>query len=78
MNLLQIQPFVLQIKAKILTAEDIDSLKIKVDTDNDGIVVLTGVVKSTAEKEEVHNIAHSVDGVKQVLNNLIIDPDQFK
>lgn len=67
-----------QIKAKILTAEDIDSLKIKVDTDNDGIVVLTGAVKSAAEKEEVHNIAHSVDGVSNVLNKLIIDPDQFE
>ena len=67
-----------QIKAKILTTEDIDSLNIKVDTDNDGIVVLTGAVKSTAEKETVNNIAHSVDGVKKVLNNLIIDPDLFR
>ncbi len=66
------------IKAKILTAKEIDSLDIKVDTDNDGIVVLTGAVKSTAEKEEAHNIAHSVDGVKKVLNKLIIDPNQLR
>ncbi len=66
-----------QIKA-ILTAKDIDSLHIKVDTDNDGIVVLTGAVKSTAEKEKVYNIAHSVDGVKKIQNKLIIDPDQFR
>ena len=67
-----------QIKAKILAAKDIDSLHIKVDTDNNGIVVLTGAVKSEAEKETVHNIAHSVDGVKKVLNKLTIDPELFK
>lgn len=67
-----------QIKAKILGAKDINSLHIKVDTDNNGIVVLTGAVKSDAEKERVHNIAHSVDGVKKVMNKLIIDPALFK
>ena len=67
-----------QIKAKLLAANDIDSLHIKVDTDNNGIVVLTGSVKSEAEKERVHNIAHSVDGVKKVLNKLIVDPALFK
>lgn len=54
-----------QIKSKILVAKDIDSLHIKVDTDNNGIVVLTGAVKSAEEKERVHNIAHDVDGVKK-------------
>jgi hyperosmotically inducible protein len=66
-----------QIKSKILVAKEIDSLHIKVDTDNNGIVVLTGAVKSVEEKERVHNIAHGVDGVKQVLNNLNIDPALF-
>lgn len=66
-----------QIKSKILVAKDIDSLHIKVDTDNNGIVVLTGAVKSAKEKERVHNIAHDVDGVKKVLNNLKIDPALF-
>ncbi|SCX22431.1 hyperosmotically inducible protein [Nitrosomonas eutropha] len=56
-----------QIKAKLLATENIDSLHIKVETDSDGIVVLTGTVKSAAEKENVYNIAHSVDGVKKVL-----------
>ncbi len=67
-----------QIKAKLLGAKDIDSLHIKVDTDNNGIVVLTGAVESDAEKEKAHSIAHSVDGVKNVLNNLKIDPDLVK
>lgn len=64
-----------QIKAKILAADNIDSMQIKVDTDNNGVVVLTGAVKSQAEKEKVHNIAHSVDGVQKVMNNLVINPN---
>jgi len=67
-----------QIKAKILAAKEIDSLHIKVDTDNSGIVVLTGAVKSAAEKERVHDIAHSVEGSRKVINKLIIDPELFK
>lgn len=64
-----------QIKTKILATSDIDSLRIKVDTDNNGIVVLSGAVKTEAEKETVHNIAHSVDGVKQVINKVEIIPN---
>src|SRR5687768_785011 len=64
-----------QIEAKILAAENIDSMQIKVDTDKNGVVVLTGAVKSEAEKEKVHNIAHSVDGVQKVMNNLVINPN---
>lgn len=63
-----------QIKAKLLAAKDIDSLHITVDTDNSGIVVLNGAVKSEIHKRQVGEIAVSVDGVKQVINNLRIDP----
>ncbi len=65
-----------QIKTKLLAAEDIDSLRIQVDTDNNGVVVLTGTVKTEAEKDRVHNIVHSVDGVKNVFNKLEINPIQ--
>lgn len=67
-----------QIKAKILTEKEINSLHIKVDTDNSGIVVLTGAVKSAAEKERIHDLAHSVEGVRKVINKLTIDPELFK
>jgi hyperosmotically inducible protein len=66
-----------QVKVKLLAAQDIDSLHIAVDTDNNGVVALTGAVKSATQKEEVQVITSSVDGVRQVLNNLKIDPDQF-
>jgi hyperosmotically inducible protein len=65
-----------QIKAKLLAVEDIDSLHIKVDTDNNGVVVLTGTVKTEAEKDKVNSIAQSVDGVKNVLNALEISPNR--
>ncbi len=59
-----------QIKAKLLVAESIDSLRVTVDTDNNGVVVLTGTVKTEEEKERVQNIANSVDGVRKVINRL--------
>ena len=65
-----------EIKARLMEAEDIDSLFIRVDTDNNGAVVLTGTVKTEAEKDRVHNIVHSVDGVKNVFNKLEINPIQ--
>lgn len=64
-----------EIKARLMEAEDIDSLFIRVDTDNNGAVVLTGTVKTEAEKDRALNIAHSVDGVKEVLNKLEVQPD---
>jgi hyperosmotically inducible protein len=65
-----------EIKSKLLIEKDIDSLHIKVDTDSDGIVVLTGTVKTEEEKERVRNIAQSADGVKHIINNLEINPNQ--
>ena len=59
-----------QIKSKLLAADDIDSMDIKVDTDNNGIVVLSGTAKTKAESDRIHNIAHSVEGVKKVINRI--------
>ena len=57
-------------KFKLLAAEDIDSMDIKVDTDNNGVVVLSGTAKTKAESDRAHNIAHSVDGVRKVINRI--------
>lgn len=65
-----------QIKTRLLTEGDIDSLNIKVQTDNNGIVMLAGTVKTEAERELVHDIADSVEGVKEVFSNLEIISDQ--
>src|SRR5690606_19860939 len=65
----------IQIKSRLIEAKDIHSLNIQVNTDNNGIVVLTGAVKSKAEKDRALYIAYSVEGVKQVFNRLKIHPD---
>jgi hyperosmotically inducible protein len=61
-----------KIKAKLLTAEDINSMRIKVDTDSNGIVVLGGEVKTEVERNRVLEIANSVDGVRNIINNIEI------
>ncbi len=48
-------------------------MQIKVETADNGDVLLTGAVKSEAEKEKVQTIVQAVDGVQNVLNKLVID-----
>ena len=47
---------------------------VKVDV-KDGVVILSGTVKSDDEREAVENSAHAVDNdnIKSVVNNLIIE-----
>ena len=59
-----------KIKSKLLSAEDIDAMRIEVNTDNNGIVVLSGTAKTKAESDKAHEIAHSVDGVRKVINRI--------
>ena len=40
------------------------------NTDNNGIVVLSGTAKTKAESDKAHEIAHSVDGVRKVINRI--------
>ena len=60
-------------KAKILVEKDLSALEIKVDT-VDGVVTLTGDVKSKELSERAEQIARQVKGVKQVDNKLLIKP----
>jgi hyperosmotically inducible protein len=64
-----------QIKSKLASTETIDSRRIKVDTNSNGIVLLTGTVKNVYDQIEVHNIAQSVAGVKKVVNWVEINPN---
>ena len=59
-----------KIKSKLLSSEDIDAMRIEVNTDNNGIVVLSGTAKTKAESDKAHEIAHSVDGVRKVINRI--------
>jgi hyperosmotically inducible protein len=59
-----------KIKSK-LAAENLASLKdIKVDTDQNGVVWMSGTVKSQSEADQALTIARNTEGVKSVKSNL--------
>ena len=61
-----------QIKTK-LAAEKMSTLtQIQVDTDKDGVVVLSGVAETKEAADKAHTIAHSTEGVKSVKNQIKI------
>ncbi|MEM4986405.1 BON domain-containing protein [Collimonas sp. H4R21] len=61
-----------KIKSK-LTAEKLTFVKdIKVDTDNDGVVTLSGKVATQEQADKVAPIARDTEGVKSVNNDLKI------
>ena len=57
------------LKTKFLADPDVAALKIDVDTTN-GVVTLTGNVKTAAERDEALRIARETDGVKSVVDRL--------
>jgi hyperosmotically inducible periplasmic protein len=58
-----------KIKSKMAADRSVSASHIKVDTDKNGIVVLSGTAHSQAEADKAHEIAHSVEGVTKVYNN---------
>ena len=59
------------VKSKLLADPTVSGLKIDVDT-KDGVVTLTGKVKSTREESEALRIARSTDGVKRVQDKVTV------
>ena len=64
-----------KIKAKLATEKDVSAMHINVDTDKNGVVVLSGTAKSQAEIDKTHKIAHSTEGVTKVINHIKIKKD---
>ncbi len=60
-----------QIKARMVENKQVDAAAINVETLN-GTVMLSGFAKNAAEKEMAHKIAHGVNGVKSVRNELVV------
>ena len=58
-----------EVKAKLLTDDIVPSRDVKVET-TDGVVQLSGTVKSQAQSDRAESIAKAVDGVKSVKNDL--------
>lgn len=59
------------VKAKLAAEKGSTLTRVGVDT-NRGIVTLTGVVSSNADRALAERVARGVDGVKSVTNNLQI------
>ncbi len=65
------------IKTKLAANSEISALDVHVSTNN-GRVLLTGIVPSKRLKSQVIEIANSVSGVKNVVSDLVIDPEHSK
>jgi hyperosmotically inducible periplasmic protein len=61
------------VKSKLLGDPDVSGLKIDVDTSN-GVVTLSGVVNTAAERTEALRLTRETKGVKNVKNNLKLQP----
>ena len=59
------------VKSKLLADSLVGGLKIDVDT-RDGVVSLTGSVKSQADKDQALRLARETSGVKDVQDNLVV------
>lgn len=59
-----------KIKAEYAKDKDVSALNIKVDTDNKGVVTLSGTAKSQAEADRAVAIAKGVQGVSSVKNDI--------
>ena len=62
-----------KIKSAQAADKTVSALKINVETDHSGKVVLTGKAKSQAEIDRAVEIAKGVQGVTSVQNNLTLD-----
>lgn len=61
------------LKTKLLADPAVGGLRIDVDT-RDGVVALTGEVRSQAERDQALRIARETDGVKSVQDKLTVVP----
>ena len=62
-----------RVKTKFATDKEVSATRIEVETLN-GMVQLSGFVPTAAEKQRAGEIARSVPDVKEVRNNIIVQP----
>ena len=62
------------VKAKLAADKGSTLTRVEVDT-NRGVVQLSGVVPTAAERTQAERIARGVGGVKNVVNNLQVRPN---
>ncbi len=62
-----------KVKAALLAEPGLKSLKIDVDT-NAAVVTLNGTVESAELKDRAMQVAQTVDGVRSVVDHLVVKP----
>jgi osmotically-inducible protein OsmY len=62
-----------RIKAEFAKDKQVSALNIKVDTDNKGVVTLSGKAKSKAEADKAVKIARDTKGVSSVKNEIKVE-----
>ena len=65
-----------KIKAQLFEERMSSLLHIKVDTDNKGMVVLSGTADSQTAADKAVSVARGVEGVKSVHNNIKVKADK--
>ena len=61
-----------KIKAEFAKDKQVSALHIKVDTDDKGVVTLSGNAKSKAEADKAVKIARDTKGVSSVKNEIMV------
>lgn len=60
-----------KVKAQMAKDKEVSAMDVSVNTDQ-GVVRLSGVVKSAAEKQRAEQVARGVEGVRRVDNALVV------
>jgi hyperosmotically inducible periplasmic protein len=63
-----------KVKTKLLAKEPTTLTNVKVNTDHDGVVWLSGTAPSREASDRAETIAKETDGVKGVHNNIVVAP----
>lgn len=64
-----------KIKAEYAKDKDVSMMKIRVDTDDNGLVTLSGNAKSRAEADKAVRIARDTKGVSSVKNEIKVQAE---
>jgi len=61
-----------KVKAEFAKDKEVSATHVKVDTDANGVVTLSGTAKSKAEAEKAVTIAKNTKGVTSVKNDIVV------
>lgn len=62
-----------KIKAEFAKDKTVSATRVKVETDDKGVVTLSGTAKSKAEAEQAEKLARNTKGVTSVRNDIVVD-----